>query len=184
MPVKIHWLHEFSNFAKIGIMARPRGADWLEDEPELIPDPEATKPDDWDDEEDGDWVAPTIANPKCIDASGCGKWIRPMKKNPAYKGKWTSPMIDNPEYKGVWKPRRIANPGYFKDASPSTFEKVGGIGFERVSTSIGVNDGDRFRSCAAVDGNAPGAACVLLHKQGCHALRAGRGAGAGSNGRA
>ena len=104
--------------------------DWLDDEPDLIPDPEATKPDDWDDEEDGDWVAPTVANPKCIDASGCGKWTRPMKKNPAYKGKWTAPMIDNPEYKGVWKPSRIANPNFFKDMSPSTFEKMGGIGFE------------------------------------------------------
>ena len=104
--------------------------DWLDDEPDLIPDPEATKPDDWDDEEDGDWVAPTVPNPKCIDASGCGKWTRPTKKNPAYKGKWTAPMIDNPEYKGVWKPARIANPNFFKDASPSTFEKIGGIGFE------------------------------------------------------
>ena len=104
--------------------------DWLDNEPELISDPDATKPDDWDDEEDGDWVAPTITNSKCIEASGCGKWERPMIKNPAYKGKWTAPMIDNPAYKGIWKPARIANPNYFEDASPSTFEKMGGIGFE------------------------------------------------------
>ena len=28
----------------------------------------------WDDEEDGDWVAPTVPNPKCDEVSGCGKW--------------------------------------------------------------------------------------------------------------
>jgi calnexin len=104
--------------------------DWLEDEPEFIPDPNAEKPADWDDEEDGDWIPPTIPNPKCVEASGCGKWERPMMKNPAYKGKWTAPLIDNPAYKGPWSPRKIANPNYFKDASPSTFEKMAGIGFE------------------------------------------------------
>lgn len=32
MATKIYWLHEFSNLARLGIMARPRGEDWLEDE--------------------------------------------------------------------------------------------------------------------------------------------------------
>ena len=32
MPTKIYWLHTFGNSAKIGIMARPRGDNWLEDE--------------------------------------------------------------------------------------------------------------------------------------------------------
>jgi len=32
MPTKIYWIHKFDNSAKIGIMARPRGDDWLEDE--------------------------------------------------------------------------------------------------------------------------------------------------------
>ena len=32
MPTKIYWLHKFDNSAKIGIMARPRGDNWLEDE--------------------------------------------------------------------------------------------------------------------------------------------------------
>ena len=31
MASKIYWLHEFAG-AKLGIMARPRGGDWLEDE--------------------------------------------------------------------------------------------------------------------------------------------------------
>ncbi|WP_343668413.1 hypothetical protein [Chitinophaga sp.] len=32
MPTKICWIHSFENNARIGIMPRPRGGDWLEDE--------------------------------------------------------------------------------------------------------------------------------------------------------
>lgn len=39
---------------------------------------EAKKPEDWDDEEDGDWEPPMVPNPKCAEASGCGPWERPM----------------------------------------------------------------------------------------------------------
>ena len=35
-------------------------------------DPGGTRPTDWDDEEDGEWEAPVISNPKC--SVGCGKW--------------------------------------------------------------------------------------------------------------
>lgn len=35
---------------------------------------DAEKPEEWDDEEDGDWIAPTVANPVCSDAPGCGPW--------------------------------------------------------------------------------------------------------------
>lgn len=41
---------------------------------ELFADSE--KPEEWDDEEDGDWIAPTIRNPKCDEAPGCGEWKR------------------------------------------------------------------------------------------------------------
>merc|ERR1712144_200674 len=104
--------------------------DWLEDEPLSIPDPEAVKPEDWDDEEDGDWIAPTVSNPKCDEVSGCGPWEKPMIKNPEYKGKWTAPYIDNPAYKGVWAPRKIKNPDYFEDKHPANLEPMGAIGFE------------------------------------------------------
>lgn len=99
-----------------------------------IADPDATKPEEWDDEEDGDWVAPTVANPKCAEAPGCGEWKRyviflifvylyqfvfsPFKANPDYKGKWYAPQIDNPAYKGEWAPRKIANPDFFEDLTP------------------------------------------------------------------
>ena len=58
---------------------KPAGYD---DIPAETPDPEATKPDDWDDEEDGEWEAP-------------------MVDNPAYKGPWKPKMIPNPAYKCV-----------------------------------------------------------------------------------
>lgn len=32
MATKIYWLHTFDCLAKLGIMARPRGGDWLDDE--------------------------------------------------------------------------------------------------------------------------------------------------------
>lgn len=35
--------------------------DW--DKPQHIPDPDAKKPDDWDDEIDGEWEPPMIDNP-------------------------------------------------------------------------------------------------------------------------
>lgn len=47
---------------------------------------EAAKPEDWDEEEDGDWEPPKIANPKCKDAPGCGEWKRPNK--PVSGGDW------------------------------------------------------------------------------------------------
>jgi len=36
--------------------------DW--DKPQNIPDPDAKKPDDWDDEIDGEWEPPMIDNPE------------------------------------------------------------------------------------------------------------------------
>ncbi|XP_039837629.1 calreticulin-like isoform X3 [Panicum virgatum] len=62
--------------------------------PKKIKDPEAKKPEDWDDEEDGEWTAPTIPNPEYK-----GPWKQKKIKNPNYQGKWKAPMIDNPDFK-------------------------------------------------------------------------------------
>ncbi|KAJ8623345.1 hypothetical protein MRB53_031874 [Persea americana] len=70
---------------------KPEGYDDILKE---IPDPDAKKPEDWDDEEDGEWTAPTIANPEYK-----GPWKPKQIKNPNYKGKWKAPMIDNPDFK-------------------------------------------------------------------------------------
>ena len=101
----------------------------------MIPDPEAEKPEDWDDEEDGDWIPPSVPNPKCEEVSGCGKWEKPTKKNPDYKGKWTADYIDNPAYKGVWAPKKIANPDYFEDKTPANFEPMGAVSLPGSSIS-------------------------------------------------
>lgn len=54
-------------------------------QPELIPDPEASKPNDWDNDMDGDWEPPMIDNPACKGVSGCGPWKKPLVSNPLYK---------------------------------------------------------------------------------------------------
>merc|ERR1711877_108587 len=51
--------------------------DWVTEK--RIVDSAAKKPDDWDDEEDGEWEAPMIDNPE-------------------YKGDWSVKRISNPEY--------------------------------------------------------------------------------------
>jgi hypothetical protein len=50
---------------------QPEG--WLDDEPEMVADPEAAEPEDWDEEEDGAWEAPMVFNPKvrCVQHMGC-----------------------------------------------------------------------------------------------------------------
>jgi len=70
---------------------KPEGYD---DIPAEIVDSSANKPEDWDNELDGEWEAPRIANPDFK-----GPWAAKKIENPAYKGEWVHPMIDNPEYK-------------------------------------------------------------------------------------
>jgi calreticulin len=87
---------------------KPAGWDDIE---EFIDDPDATKPDDWDDELDGDWAAPKIANPE-------------------YQGEWSPRMIDNPDYKGPWEQKKIANPDYYDDDNLYQFDSFAGFGIE------------------------------------------------------
>jgi len=121
-------------------LSPPEG--WLPDEPKFVPDENAQKPDDWDDDIHGEWEAPTIPNPKCEAAPGCGEYEPPLIKNPAYKGKWVAPQIENPAYKGEWKPRQIPNPDFFEDLHPHNFPDIIGAGFElwMVNKEIGFNN--------------------------------------------
>lgn len=64
------------------------------DGPTTIPDPEAKRPDDWDDDMDGDWEPPHVSNPDYK-----GEWVQKSIPNPAYKGPWSPPLIPNPEHK-------------------------------------------------------------------------------------
>merc|ERR1712000_548654 len=65
-----------------------------------------------------------IPNPVCSE-SGCGKWLRPRIRNPAYKGRWQRPLVDNPAYKGPWKARLIPNPDFYENSRPT--EKIAPI---------------------------------------------------------
>ena len=96
----------------------------------MVADASAETPSDWDADEDGEWEAPIVSNPKCLNAPGCGEWSRPVVINPAYKGKWAPPKIENPAYKGEWKARQIKNPDYFYDETPYAMAPIGGIGIE------------------------------------------------------
>merc|ERR1711959_258155 len=87
------------------------GDDWELLESKEIVDAEAKKPDDWDDEEDGEWEAP-------------------MKDNPDYKGDWSAKRISNPEYKGVWEAKKIDNPEFVDDDAVYKFGEFGFIGFD------------------------------------------------------
>merc|ERR1711988_372824 len=83
--------------------------DWVEEK--RIVDSEAKKPDDWDDEEDGEWEAP-------------------MKDNPEFKGEWYVKRISNPAYKGSWSAKKIANPEFKDDDQLYAYDDFGFIGFD------------------------------------------------------
>merc|ERR1712217_433696 len=85
--------------------------DWEVLKPKEIADPADKKPDDWDDEEDGEGEAP-------------------MKDNEAYKGDWYGKRISNPAYKGIWEAKKIANPEYEDDDSVYQFDDFGFLGFD------------------------------------------------------
>merc|ERR1712003_225980 len=85
--------------------------DWEVLKPKEIADPADTKPDDWDDEEDGEWEAP-------------------MKDNPEYKGDWYVKRISNPAYKGIWEAKKIANPEYEDDNTVYKYADFGFLGFD------------------------------------------------------
>merc|ERR1712076_364805 len=80
-------------------------------EEKRIVDADAKKPDDWDDEEDGEWEAP-------------------MKDNAAYKGDWYGKRISNPAYKGIWEAKKIANPEYEDDDKVYKYDDFGFLGFD------------------------------------------------------
>merc|ERR1711998_447599 len=89
-------------------MGKPEGHD---DIPAKISDPKAKKPDDWDDESDGEWEAPQIDNPE-------------------FKGEWKAKRIANPAYKGVWAPKKIANPAFVDGDQLYSFDSFAFVGID------------------------------------------------------
>lgn len=105
--------------------------DWDFLPPKKIPDPKASKPEDWvdeeempdpDDEKPEGWddipaniPDPDATKPEDWDDEDDGEWEAPMIPNPEYKGEWKPKMIKNPDYKGPWVHPEIDNPDYFTD---------------------------------------------------------------------
>merc|ERR1712161_119328 len=87
------------------------GDDWEMPAAKIIADPDDKKPDDWDDEEDGEWEAP-------------------MKDNSEYKGEWSAKRISNLAYKGFWEAKKIANPEYKDDDTLYKYADFGFLGFD------------------------------------------------------
>ncbi|KAK5645271.1 hypothetical protein RI129_006571 [Pyrocoelia pectoralis] len=105
-------------------------ADWDLLAPRKIKDPEAKKPEDWDDratisdpddKKPEDWDKPEhIADPDATkpddwDDEMDGEWEPPQIDNPEYKGEWAPKQIDNPNFKGNWVHPEIENPEYVAD---------------------------------------------------------------------
>ncbi|XP_046645954.1 calreticulin-like [Daphnia pulicaria] len=120
-------------------------SDWDFLPAKTIKDPEAKKPEDWDDRakiddpEDvkpADWDVPEhIADPEAKkpedwDDEMDGEWEPAMIDNPAFKGEWKPKQIDNPAYKGVWVHPEIDNPEYAPDATIGKYDESCIIGFD------------------------------------------------------
>ena len=100
--------------------------DW--DERAKIDDPEDTKPEDWDKPEN--IPDPDAVKPEDWDEEMDGEWEPPVIQNPEYKGDWKPKQIDNPDYKGKWVHPEIDNPEYTEDPNLYACEDLGVIGLD------------------------------------------------------
>ncbi|XP_062570857.1 calreticulin-like [Saccostrea cucullata] len=119
--------------------------DWDFLPPKKIKDPEAKKPDDWDerekiddpdDKKPEDWDKPEhipdpdAKKPDDWDDEMDGEWEPPQIDNPDYKGEWKPKQIDNPDYKGKWVHPEIDNPEYTPDSNLYKYDDIGAVGFD------------------------------------------------------
>lgn len=119
--------------------------DWDFLPPKKIKDPEAKKPEDWDDRakiddpedtKSEDWDKPEnipdpdAKKPDDWDEDMDGEWEPAMIPNPEYKGEWKPKQIDNPNYKGTWIHPEIDNPEYTPDDSIYKFDNIGILGLD------------------------------------------------------
>jgi calreticulin len=119
--------------------------DWDFLAPKKIKDPEAKKPEDWDDRENiddpedkkpEDWDKPEhIPDPEAKkpddwDDEMDGEWEPAQIDNPEYKGEWKPKQIPNPAYKGKWVHPEIDNPEYQPDDKLYSYSDIGAIGFD------------------------------------------------------
>jgi len=120
--------------------------DWDFLAPKTIKDPEASKPEEWDerplvpDESDvkpegHDDLPEKIPDPEATkpedwDDEDDGEWEPPMMPNPAYTGPWVQKQVDNPAYQGIWEAPDIPNPAFVDDPSIYKHDELKYVGFE------------------------------------------------------
>jgi len=100
--------------------------DW--DEREQIDDPEDTKPEDWD--KPAHIPDPSATKPDDWDDEMDGEWEPPMIDNPDYKGEWKPKQIANPDFKGKWIHPEIDNPEYVPDSNLYLYKDISSIGLD------------------------------------------------------
>jgi len=100
--------------------------DW--DDNETIADPEDVKPEDWDKPEH--IADPEAKKPEDWDDEMDGEWEAAMIDNPEYKGEWKPKQIPNPAYKGKWIHPKIANPEYSAEPLLYRYADIGALGFD------------------------------------------------------
>ncbi|PQP96100.1 calreticulin [Prunus yedoensis var. nudiflora] len=101
--------------------------DW--EDQEYIPDPEDKKPEGYDD------IPKEIADsdakkPEDWDDEEDGEWTAPTIPNPEYKGEWKPKKIKNPNFKGKWKAPLIDNPEFKDDPELYVFPNLKYVGIE------------------------------------------------------
>jgi len=100
--------------------------DW--DDRETIPDPEDTKPADWDKPQ---YIPdPDAEKPDDWDEDTDGEWEASQIDNPEYKGEWKAKEIDNPSYSGKWVHPMIPNPEYVADDKLYSYDDFGVLGLD------------------------------------------------------
>uniref|UniRef100_A0A915KQF0 Calreticulin n=1 Tax=Romanomermis culicivorax TaxID=13658 RepID=A0A915KQF0_ROMCU len=119
--------------------------DWDILPPKKIKDPNAKKPEDWDDKEyiddtddkkPEDWDQPEnipdpdAKKPEDWDDEMDGEWEPPKITNPKFKGEWKPRQIKNPNYKGEWVHPEIDNPEYKDEPNLHMFKDMAAVGFD------------------------------------------------------
>ncbi|KAK4802751.1 hypothetical protein SAY86_000954 [Trapa natans] len=121
-------------------------SDWDLLPPKTIKDPEAKKPEDWDDKEyipdpedkkpEGydnipeEITDPDAKKPEDWDDEEDGEWTAPTIPNPEYKGPWKPKKIKNPNYQGKWKAPIIDNPDFKDDPYLYVYPNLKYVGVE------------------------------------------------------
>jgi len=119
-----HW--DFLPAKEIKDPEAKKPEDW--DDREKIPDPEDKKPADFDKPQYID--DPDAVKPDDWDEETDGEWEASKIDNPEYKGEWKPRDIDNPSYSGKWVHPMIPNPEYVADDKLYAYDDFGVIGLD------------------------------------------------------